>query len=508
MPPRSELQARVSRSCGNCRAVKRRCDRQLPHCGQCTRTGEQCSGYRDEWDLVFRNQTDHTIKRTIEKRAQKEDQTDVATNYNPSPLPPPGLGSNHDELGVNYFLYNFIFGSQSSSRGYLNYIPAAYTANGHHSPMLVASMAAIGLVTLANTTQQPQLAKLARAKYSEAINQVNIALVSPTESIKDSTLMSVISLGLFEYISDFTSWARHVRGAAALVVARGKSQFSTSAAFPMFNQVRADMVAVCMHSGQPFPEGMCELVEEASKHMDTTSALWRLGILATQCTNLLWSAMNNRGEIPWSSLLEQATGLQAELQYIFGILSRDFGYTTSQKPGGDPAIFYNERFDVYTNSWVIRVWNNARVLHIKVCDSIRYILNQILATDLVPAIRTHMELRLLDAREILSKLGKDIIATVPQALGVISSTSEVGRGIDVSSSINGSAGYMMTWPLYTAGKSSAMESEARKWIIQRLQDFGHNAGITLALQLVEDIIKIDQCANRESLIPISGPFEG
>ncbi|KAE8336071.1 hypothetical protein BDV24DRAFT_155490 [Aspergillus arachidicola] len=499
MLPRSELQARVSRSCGNCRAVKRRCDRQLPHCGQCTRTGEQCSGYRDEWDLVFRNQTDHTIKRTIEKRAQKEDQTDVATNYNPSPLPPPGFGSSHDELGVNYFLYNFIFGSQSSSRGYLNYIPAAYTANSHHSPMLVASMAAIGLVTLANTTQQPQLAKLARAKYSEAINQVNIALASPTESIKDSTLMSVISLGLFEYIF----LTLH-----PLVVARGKSQFSTSAAFPMFNQVRADMVAVCMHSGQPFPEDMCELDEEASKHMDTTSVLWRLGILATQCTNLLWSAMNNRGEIPWSGLLEQATGLQAELQYIFGILSLSFGYTTSQKPGGDPSIFYNGRFDVYTNSWVIRVWNNARVLHIKVCDSIRYILNQILATDLVPAIRTHMELRVLHARDILSKLGKDIIATVPQALGVISSTSEVGRGIDVSSSINGSAGYMMTWPLYTAGKSSAMESEARKWIIQRLQDFGHNAGITLALQLVEDIIKIDQYTNRESLVPISGPFKG
>lgn len=106
-----------------------------------------------------------------------------------------------------------------------------------------------------------------------------------------------------------------------------------------------------------------------------------------------------------------------------------------------------------------------------------------------------MELRLLETQEILSKLGKDIIATVPQALGVISSASEIGPVIDVSSSINGSAGYMMTWPLYTAAKSSAMESEARKWIIQRLQDFGHNTGITLVLQLVEDIIRMDQCAN-------------
>ncbi|KAE8143733.1 hypothetical protein BDV38DRAFT_289614 [Aspergillus pseudotamarii] len=507
MAPRSELQARVSRSCGNCRAVKRRCDRQLPHCGQCTRTREQCSGYRDEWDLVFRNQTDDTIKRTMERRAPKEDQAALPPNCNSRPLPSPGLGSSLDELGVNYFLYNFITGSQSSSRGYLDYIPAVYTADSHHPSMLVASMAAIGLVTLANTTRQPQLAKHARAKYSEAINQVNIALTSPTESVKDSTLMSVISLGLFEYVSDFTSWARHVRGAAALVVARGKSQFSTSAAFPIFNQVRADMVAVCMYSGQPLPEDMCELQDEASRHMDTTNAFWRLGAVATKCTNLLWGVRNNRREFPWSSLLEQATVLQNELQYIFGILSMESGYITSQKPGGDAAIFYNERFDVYRNSWAIRVWNNTRILQIIVCDSIRNIVNQVLVTDLAPIIRTPMELRLLDSQEILSKLGKDIIATVPQALGVISSASETDHTIDVSSDINGSAGYMMTWSLYTAGKLSVMASEPRQWIIQRLQDFGHNAGITMALQLVEDIIKIDQGADRESPILISGPFK-
>ncbi|KAE8369199.1 hypothetical protein BDV27DRAFT_166133 [Aspergillus caelatus] len=507
MAPRSEFQARVSRSCGNCRAVKRRCDRQLPHCGQCIRTHDQCSGYRDEWDLVFRNQTDDTIKRTMERRGPKEDQTALPPNCKSSPLPPPGLGSSHDELGVNYFLYNFITGIQSSSRGYLNYIPAGYTADSHYPPMLVASMAAIGLVALANTTRQPQLAKHARAKYSEAINQVNAALASPTESVKDSTLMSVISLGLFEYVSDFTSWARHVRGAAALVVARGKSQFSTSAAFPMFNQVRADMVAVCMYSGQPFPEDLYELQEEASRHMDTTSTFWRLGAVATKCTNLLWGVRNNRREFPWSSLLEQATVLQNELQYIFGILSMESGYTASRKPGGDPAIFHNERFDVYRNSWAIRVWNNTRILQIIVCDSIRYIVIQILATDLVPVIRTHMELSLLDTQEILSKLSKDIIATVPQALGVIYSASERGHTIDVPSDINGSAGYMMTWSLYTTGKSSVMESETRQWIIQRLQDFGHNAGITMALELVEDIITIDQGADRESPILVSGPFK-
>ncbi|KNG87067.1 hypothetical protein ANOM_005685 [Aspergillus nomiae NRRL 13137] len=478
MALRSESHARVSRSCGNCRAVKRRCDQRLPHCGQCIRTCEECPGYRDEWDLVFRNQTDHTIKRSKQKRRQREDTSTLPRSYSSNPLSLPELSNSYDAIGVNYFLCNFVTNYRSSSRGYLNYIPADYVIDSQRSPMLVASMAAIGLVTLANTTGQPQLAKHARAKYSEAINQVNVALASPTESIKDSTLMTVISLGLFEHVSDFSSWARHVQGAAALVVARGKSQFSSRASFLMFNQVRADMVAVCMHSGQPFPEDM----------------------LATQCTKLLSCVRKNRGQIPWPTLLQQATGLQEELQYIVETLSMQSGYATSRKAGEDPAVFYNERFDVYTNSWAIRVWNNARILQIRTCDSMHYISNQILSADLEPVTRAHIELQRLDTQEIVSKLGKDIISTVPQALGAISSASETGHAVNVSSPTNGSAGYMMTWPLYTAGKSLLMEGEARKWIIQRLQEFGHTAGITLALQLVENIIKIDQCTNRESLI--------
>ncbi|KAJ5591672.1 uncharacterized protein N7459_002041 [Penicillium hispanicum] len=62
---------RISRSCAKCRAAKRRCDQRLPHCGQCIRAHEDCPGYRDEWELVFRDQTDHTIKRSKEKRAKR-----------------------------------------------------------------------------------------------------------------------------------------------------------------------------------------------------------------------------------------------------------------------------------------------------------------------------------------------------------------------------------------------------------------------------------------------------
>jgi hypothetical protein len=109
-----------SRSCENCRAIKRRvsislsspvysasansvdiqCDKKLPHCGQCIRTRTKCLGYRDEWALVFRDQTERTIKRAKEKNAKSAASTDA--DY--STLFARDLNSSVDQIDVNYFL--------------------------------------------------------------------------------------------------------------------------------------------------------------------------------------------------------------------------------------------------------------------------------------------------------------------------------------------------------------------------------------------------------------------
>lgn len=138
--------ARASRSCGNCRAVKRRvsrsfpfqrqynlngtltllhhgikCDKQSPQCGQCIRTRETCRGYRDEWDLVFRDQTSHTIKRSKKKLANNTISTELPLTHSPPPARGPDLSL--DEIGVNYFLQDFVAAGRVPTRGYLNYIP-------------------------------------------------------------------------------------------------------------------------------------------------------------------------------------------------------------------------------------------------------------------------------------------------------------------------------------------------------------------------------------------------
>jgi hypothetical protein len=448
---------------------------------------ETCPGYRDEWDLVFRDQTNQTIKRTNEKRARS------AATAGANDVPPPAreLSPNPDEIGINYFLRNFVLGSESSPRGYLNYIPSVYVNDGEH-PTLVASLAAVGLVALANSTQQPELVNHARAKYMEAIHNVNTALASPYESIKDSTLMSVISLGMFEQVSGFETWVRHVEGAAALVVARGKGQFSSPVTIRMFNQVRADLVIASLHGTKPISRDMLELQEEAAKHTDTASAFWQMGILGTRCANLLFALRESTGGRRSAEFLKEATLIERDFQRTVESLAIEEPYTTTQEPSGDPSIILNGRVDRYKDIWAIRVWNNSRNLQMILCEMICYLLNRLLGQDLASGLHSSMNYRLQETLQTLSKLGNDFLATIPQAMEISSSPSDPRPSLDLSFRGNVSGGYMLTWGLYMVGKCAVTTKETRKWIIQRLQSIGSNAGTSVALQLVEDIIKINQ----------------
>ncbi|KAJ5781997.1 transcriptional regulator family: Fungal Specific TF [Penicillium psychrosexuale] len=485
MAPLNSFRPRASRSCGNCRAVKRRCDQQTPHCGQCIRMRQECPGYRDKWDLVFRDQTDQTIQRYRKPKIESPAQA--------LPAPARSLSPNADDIGVNYFLRNFVSG-QSSSRGCLNYIPSVYREDGEH-PTLVTSMAAVGLVALANSTQQSDLANLARAKYTEAIRNVNVALTSPVESVKDSTLMSVISLGVFEHVSEHKSWVRHVQGAAALVVARGKGQFTSTATILMFNQVRADLVLACVHNEEPFPKDMIQLQEEAAKHTDASGAFWLLGILGTRCADLLMGVRANTRQVPWPEYLEEATMMEREFQHTAMLLTAQEPYTVTQNACWAPELSYNGRVDLYKDTWAIRVWNNLRNLQMIVYEIMLYLLNKILVTDLTltSAVRQSLKLKVQMAMQNLSMLGDDILATIPQALEFLSSASTT-PSLDLPFHGSVSGGYILTWCLYMVGKCPATKAETRRWIIQRLQHFGRNMGISIALRLVDAIAKIDQFA--------------
>jgi hypothetical protein len=461
---------------------------------------ENCTGYRDEWELVFRDQTNHIIKRSKKKNAAKKAASDEATKVTYSLPPACGMRPSLDELGLNYFLQDFVIGGRSPSRGYLNYIPTTYSADAEN-PTLVTSMAAVGLVALA--AQQPELVTHARAKYSQAIRHVNSALASPDEAVKDSTLMSVISLGVFEHVSNFDSWLRHVKGAAALVVARGKSQFSSPSAILMFNQVRADMAISCIQRNLPFPDDIRELQEEASKHADTSGAFWLVGVLATRCATLFANVTKNdelthsSDFIPWSHFLEEVIALQNDFQHALALLAIEEPYTTvleSSEVGG--SVIHNGRYDLYETSWSIRLWNNSRTVEIIVHEIACWLINKVLTEypEQPAHDRLNLGLKLHELLQIMSQRGGDILASVPQGLGLVS-RPESQTSADGPSHTCVSDGYMLMWSLYTVGKSPVADDKTRQWVIKQLKGISKSSGIAMALELAQALVKVDLMAN-------------
>ncbi|KAK1640244.1 hypothetical protein BDP81DRAFT_311945 [Colletotrichum phormii] len=59
-----------SKGCSNCRERKIRCDQKEPGCGQCEKRQQQCPGYRNLVDLMFRDESSHVIKKAAKTKAR------------------------------------------------------------------------------------------------------------------------------------------------------------------------------------------------------------------------------------------------------------------------------------------------------------------------------------------------------------------------------------------------------------------------------------------------------
>lgn len=82
---------------------------------------------------------------------------------------------------------------------------------------------------IAHTTRTPSLLQNARYEYTKAIQLTNAALNSPEDVTKDSTLMAIHILSIFETVTgcrqqSFKDWSEHLHGAAAVIKLRGPDQ--------------------------------------------------------------------------------------------------------------------------------------------------------------------------------------------------------------------------------------------------------------------------------------------
>jgi hypothetical protein len=120
------------------------------------------------------------------------------------------------DLGVNFFMSNFVGGDPATSLLY--YLPSFYAKTGYSDPALQQCVTAVGLVGYANASRRKDMINIAVNTYGAAIRSINTALMDPQYAAQDSIITAIYLAAIFEAIvvprkAGMDNCCRHLAGA-------------------------------------------------------------------------------------------------------------------------------------------------------------------------------------------------------------------------------------------------------------------------------------------------------
>lgn len=286
-----------------------KCDQKRPSCSQCLRVHKECHGYRDPLTLMFKNESDVVARKAknryqelSKQNAQKPTNRKGSRTSDPessgssssaaSPFsvqaseqqvvlkrrdPPSAsmtweMNPSIEDQAIGFFLASYVISPTFVPRGQFDFLPELLSRPDTEE-ILQRSATAAGLAALANATKSPHISKKAQKEYISALALTNKALGSTQTAIKDSTLVSVIMLGMYENFThqskdSLKAWAKHVKGACTLINLRGKSLFSDSVGLRVFQQFYGTALLVALENKSEVPAGLTDLWEMGTQIND------------------------------------------------------------------------------------------------------------------------------------------------------------------------------------------------------------------------------------------------
>ena len=534
---------------------KLQCDQAPDGCSQCVKVNRKCPGYRDQLDLMFRNESNDVVRKAKAKEAKikqgslKSSATSSLVSSSavafvpdsgdffeivqredhhfPNFLPPTfSIAPTIEERATGFFFSNFVIGVHGPTRGHLDHLENVYNTDDMDDNLL-ASMKAVGLAGYSHVAHAPQLIKDARQEYMKALRLTNLALRSPKDVKKDSTLLAIMILGIFETVTgcdqrSLNAWAEHINGAAALVKLRGLEQLRTPAGRRMFVQVTSGLLISCIQRRLPLPAHIIELRAEAAKYINTDETAWH--VLDSMIAFADFRSKTRTGEINDPQvILSKALEIDGTLLELFSDVPLGWEYETVYTDA-DPDVVFNKSYHVYYDYWIAQLWNAMRTIRILLNEQIREILLRGFSSKPPLFLGPEYTAQLQISTDVLYELAADILASVPQHLGYVSKrtpqTSTSNSATPASSHqtnlrflwsafaefepalpefshplpwhrhdgtakpmIRASGGYFLLWPLFLVGCMDITTDPIRRWVIKNLECVGRSMGIRQALVL-------------------------
>lgn len=432
------------------------------------------------------------------------------------------LGPTLEERATSFFVSNYVVGIKGPTRGHLSSLETTY----HFDDNLMASIKAVGLAGFANVENSAAVMKEARREYATALRLTNSALRSPVDAKRDSTLLSIMILSIYETVAgnnqkSFKSWAEHIHGAAALVKLRGLDQLQTAEGRRMVIQVTSNLLISCIQRAIALPNHILDLRAEIKKLIDESEPAWQVQELMIKfCA---FRAARNNGAINDPRIiLANALEIDDQFMTIFTNPPLSWRYETRYS-NMDAEHVWNGSYHVYYDYWVAQLWNAMRTCRMLLHEAIRDALLQGFQSrpPVFSGIEHTAQFQL--STDILYQMQAEVLASVPQHIGFSPSRSRASdpgtQSVDkmqpltfndsaarispvlksfiepheASSSdplmdtdlpvLRASGGYFLMWPLFLAAAVDVASSESQSWAIGRLRSIGKIMGIRQAYVL-------------------------
>ncbi|KAM0205960.1 hypothetical protein ACHAPQ_001858 [Fusarium lateritium] len=525
-----------SRGCQMCRARRIKCDETKPTCNQCAKSRRQCPGYKDEFDLVFRNETQATERRarkaSKKASAQKQDKLGSQTNSKVvalhKPTPDQSILSTLqlpvDQQATCHFLSNFVLlPSHDNTRGWMEFVVPLLKSE-QSAPHFKLAFDACAMASLGNRVGPGcNFESKALGSYTKALSATFIALKDPVLSKEDSTLAAVLLLGLFENITakqlGMLAWGSHIEGAIQLVKAREKKQIRTRTGLALFVATRTQMIIHTLTTGTPPAMGVEWWITDSVKN-HFGAECQRLNIRTAELRAESNRLMTTLGRSPENielllDIIRRCQTLDQQHVTWANGLPEYFQYKSvaweDNVPSGNYALaeVFPGRIDAYQDLWVVSVWNLMRCSRIILAS----LIVRCAAWVCAPVdYRTTPEYATA-ARTCVDTI-TDIISSVPYQLGWFSTRRDLLERANLSAfgcgeedALKGLPGYFLTWPLTCVQGQDYTTDAQRAWVKGRLQFIGNHLGVRYANVLHQLNVRVPSMLIRRDGL-MASPYPG
>lgn len=406
----------------------------------------------------------------------------------------PGL----DDLALAYFFDTYVY-KYNDKRDQWD----IEVGNG----CLLAAVKALGTAgAVSQIGRSHQLEAEAQKQYVDAIRKTNNALQNSIERTRDSTLVAITILGIFENVSGFQrnldSWREHVNGAASLLQLRGSKQFSTQTGCRLFLQTCTNLILSCLSRRLPIPAHVRAMQKVAERFIpDPTESVWRFHLAGLRIADL--NARLLPGNYPASppqaqSIVDDALALYAELESILADAPEDW------KPryrGATGQMIYSDYCYVFDSYIIAQIFSGNWGYRIMLTDVLRKALVNLRASG------NKVDRAQLDRIQFyigsVRQLQLNILAVIPQHLShrfpIHYTTDASGHITEQPSSgfnsrnhnpfrhaeenevalpfVRMSGGYQTQFPLFAAGAADPPGGPVRMWVVGALKTLHQSMGV-------------------------------